>query len=105
MSVGVASIVVVPACRRLDLDAVGRALNVQAARLATEHELARVFHDCEVGAEPPFGKPYGVPTLMDDKLRSDEYLVFQAGSHTESVKMLWADYERVTEPMVACISR
>ncbi len=96
---------VVPACRRVDLDAVARAMNVEGAALASEHELAQVFDDCELGAEPPFGEPYGIPTLMDATLRDDEYLVFQAGTHTEAVRMLRADYERVAEPIVAPISR
>jgi Ala-tRNA(Pro) deacylase len=95
---------VVPAHKRVSLEAVARAMHVESARLASEHELARIFHDCELGAEPPFGKPYGVPTLMDELLRSDEFLVFQAGSHTEAVRMLRADYERVAEPLVASIA-
>ncbi len=96
---------VVPASRRVDLDALARAMNVESVRLATEQELARVFDDCELGAEPPFGKPYGIPTVMDASLRQDEYVVFQAGSHTQAVKMLRADYERVAEPITAKITR
>lgn len=95
---------VLPAHKRVDLEAVARAMHVESARLATEDELARVFHDCELGAEPPFGKPYNLPTLMDESLRSDEFLVFQAGSHTEAVRMLRSDYERVAEPLVAAIA-
>ncbi len=96
---------VVPADRRVDLDAVARVMNVSLASMASEHELSQVFHDCELGAEPPFGKPYGIPTLMDVSLRQDEYVVFQAGSHTEAVRMLRADYERVAEPIVASVAR
>src|SRR5512137_733857 len=51
---------VVPANRRVDLDAIARAMNVEVAVLASENDLAQVFCDCELGAEPPFGKPYGV---------------------------------------------
>jgi Ala-tRNA(Pro) deacylase len=96
---------VVPANRRVDLDALARAMNAASAQLAGEHELAQVFPDCELGAEPPFGRPYGIPTVMDTSLREDEYVVFQAGSHTEAVKMLRADYERVAEPITARIAR
>lgn len=96
---------VVPADRRVDLDAVARAMNVGSAQIASEHELAQVFFDCELGAEPPFGKPYGVPTVMDASLREDEYVIFQAGSHSEAIKMLRADYERVAEPITATIAR
>ena len=95
---------VIPAHKRVDLEAVARAMHAESARLATEDELARIFHDCELGAEPPFGRPYGLPTLMDESLRADEFLVFQAGSHTESIRMLRADYERVAEPLVVAIA-
>lgn len=95
---------VVPACRRVNFDAVARAMNAEWARLATEGELGRIFHDCELGAEPPFGKPYGIPTLMDESLRDDEFIVFQAGSHTEAIRMLRSDYERVAEPLIATIT-
>lgn len=96
---------VVPAHRRVDLDKVARAMNAESARLASENELGHIFRDAELGAEPPFGKPYGLPTLMDRTLRDNEYVVFQAGTHTLSIRMLRADYERVAEPVVADIIR
>lgn len=96
---------VLPACCRVSLDAVAQAMSARTARLASEPELARVFADCELGAEPPIGRPYGLPTIMDESLRGAEYVVFQAGTHTEAVNMRRADYERVAEPMVAPIAR
>lgn len=96
---------VVPADRRVDLERVSSVMGSSGAVLATEHELGQVFPDCELGAEPPFGKPYGLATLMDVSLQNDEYIVFQAGTHTDAVKMLRADYERIAEPIVAPIGR
>jgi Ala-tRNA(Pro) deacylase len=89
----------------VDLERVAQLLNADSAWLASEGDLARLFPDCEVGAPVPFGRPYGIPTVMDASLRDDEYVVFPAGTHTESVRMLRRDYERIAEPMVATIVR
>ncbi|HKY32746.1 MAG TPA: YbaK/EbsC family protein [Candidatus Polarisedimenticolia bacterium] len=74
--------------------------------LARENEFQELFPGCELGAEPPFGNLYGVPVLVDSGLRQDEEIVFNAGSHEETVKMRYADYERLVSPAaVAPLSR
>ncbi len=70
-------------------------------RLATEHEFAHVFPDCEVGAEPPFGNLYGVPVYVDQSLTGDEHIVFNDGSHRETMRVAYKDYERLVNPKVA----
>jgi len=95
---------VLPACRRLDLDRVAKVCFADVAWVASEYELGNVFHDCECGAQPPFGKPYGLMTIMDESLRANEYIVFPAGAFTETYKMLLRDYEYLAEPVVARIA-
>ena len=56
-------------------------------RLADEEELQRVFPDCEPGAIPPIGVPYGVRTLLDDSLAAREDVYFEAGDHEHLVHM------------------
>lgn len=96
---------VVPACARVDLDRVAKLSGHHHAELASESEMARVFTDCEVGAEPPFGEPYGVTTWMDASLKADDYVVFQTGRHSEAVKIARTDYERLARPRVLEFSR
>jgi Ala-tRNA(Pro) deacylase len=95
---------VLPACRRLDLRAVGDSLYTNGVELASEAKLAELFPDCELGAEPPIGVFFGLRTLVDYQLMADEYIVFQAGSHTRSVRMAWSDFERLTDPSYGAIS-
>lgn len=95
---------VLPACYRLDLNRVARAAGATEADLATEQDMAEVFDDCELGAEPPFGNLFGLRTFVDESLKKDEYLLFQAGTHTEAIRMRRADYERVCSPIVAPIA-
>jgi Ala-tRNA(Pro) deacylase len=101
----VAVMCVLPACCRVDLDKVAKATGSRKATLATEQQMAEIFRDCELGAEPPLGKPYGLQTWMDEQLLKDEFLVFQAGKHTEAVKVARADYQQLAEARVASIAR
>jgi len=96
---------VVPAPCRLDLDRAAEVLHEPALRLATEPEMQTLFPDCELGAEPPVGSLAGLKTIMDARLRDDEYLVMQAGSHTEAIRIRRDDWEKLCEPTVARIGR
>lgn len=91
---------VLSACDRLDLGRAARALHENRLQLATERETRSLFPDCEPGAEPPVGRLYHLRTVMDERLARDEYLVMQAGTHTEAVKIQRADWERLCEPII-----
>jgi Ala-tRNA(Pro) deacylase len=80
------------------------AIEAKHVTLATEEELSVFFPDCEVGAMPPFGKLYALPVVVDKTLTTDEYIVFNACTHTQSVKMKYADYERLVRPIAAEIA-
>ena len=95
---------VVQAPKHLDLQRVGEVLKEPKVRLATEAEMADLFPDCELGAEPPVGVLFGMKTIMDTQLQEDEFLVMQAGSHTEAIKMDRKDWERLCQPVVASIA-
>ncbi|NOT02007.1 MAG: YbaK/EbsC family protein [Phycisphaerales bacterium] len=95
---------VVAAPDHVDLKQVGKVLKDAHVRLAGEKEMAGLFPDCELGAEPPVGAMFGMKTIMDTGLRLDEFLVMQAGSHTEAVRIRRDDWEKLCEPVVAPIS-
>lgn len=94
---------VLPASYRVDLTRVGLALGAQAVRLADEVELAGLFPDCEVGAMPPFGNLYHLPVYVDQRLAEDEHIVFPAGTHTETMRLAYADFARLVRPIVAAL--
>jgi Ala-tRNA(Pro) deacylase len=90
-----------PASYRVVESRLGDVLSVRDARLATEDEFASVFPDCEVGAMPPFGNLYGVPVVVDKSLAEDETIVVQAGTHTDTLSLKYADFERLVKPTPA----
>ncbi len=90
-----------PAPWRVDFGKAGRLLGVKEVRLAREEEFSSVFPDCEVGAMPPFGNLYNVPVYVDRSLTRDERIVFNAGTHTDTISMRYEDFEKLVRPIVA----
>lgn len=95
---------VVPAPKHIDPTRVAEVLEDPNVRLATEAEMSTLFPDCELGAEPPIGSLFGLKTVMDTRLEEDEYLVMQAGTHHDAIKMRRADWERLCTPVKASIA-
>jgi Ala-tRNA(Pro) deacylase len=92
---------VLPASRKIILDDLREAAGVEQARFATEDEFKRLFPDCETGAMPPFGNLYGMDVYAATSLPSDHEIAFNAGSHTELIKMAYGDFARLVKPKVA----
>lgn len=96
--------VTLPAPYRVDLDKAKTALGAADLVLATEEEFAGLFPQCEAGAMPPFGNLYNVPVYVDESLTRDDMIVFNAGNHTQTVKMRYADFARVVQPKVVAVA-
>jgi len=90
-----------PAPYQVDLEKVGKVLGAEETRLADEEEFESTFPDCEVGAMPPFGNLYDLPVYVEEALAEDETIFFRAGTHTDTMSVRYADYERLVELTVA----
>jgi Ala-tRNA(Pro) deacylase len=90
---------VLPADHQIDLEKVGKAIG-KAVSLDKEQEFKTLFSDCAIGAMPPFGNLYGLPTYVEQTLAEQDYIVFEAGTHTDAIKMSYRDYERIVKPKV-----
>jgi Ala-tRNA(Pro) deacylase len=100
---GKLEMLVVPGPTRVDWASVAKAIGTDEVRLAHESEFARAFPDCEVGAMPPFGGFYDLPVWVDEQLARLDTIYFQAGTHTETMSLHFADYARVVQPNVVRI--
>ena len=92
---------VVPATSVVDTRKAGALAGGKQVRLAAEREFAPRFPDCEAGAMPPFGNLYDVPVYVDRELGASDRIVFQAGTHTVTMSVPYADFERLAHPNVA----
>ncbi len=94
------ALLALPATHRVALNRTHAFLSDPQARLATEQEFRDLFPQCEIGAMPPFGNLFGLPLYVDESLARDENIVFNAGSHTETVRMRYQDFLRVAQPVI-----
>jgi Ala-tRNA(Pro) deacylase len=68
--------------------------------LATEQEFRNKFPGCELGAMPPFGNLYDMEVYVAESLSVDEEIAFNAGSHTELLRLAYHDFQRLVAPRV-----
>ena len=91
---------VLSACYKIDLAALKSQLGAKSVELADEDELGKIFDDCELGAEPPFGNLYELPTIMDKSMEQDDHIMFQGGTHEKAIRMSMDDYRKLVKPKV-----
>jgi Ala-tRNA(Pro) deacylase len=90
---------VLPADHHIDLEKIEKAIG-KPVSLDKEQEFKSLFPDCAIGAMPPFGNLYGLPTYVERDLAEQDYIVFEAGTHTDVIKMSYRDYEKIVKPEV-----
>ena len=95
---------VLPASSKVSFDRLKKVAGASNAELADEQEFRDMFPESEVGAMPPFGNLYGMEVFVEETLSQDEEIAFNAGSHTELIKLAYKDFERLVKPKVAKFS-
>jgi Ala-tRNA(Pro) deacylase len=95
---------VLPASFQVDMKKLKAALQCKKVGMAKEKEFEELFPDCEIGAMPPFGNLYNLEVWVDTVLTEDPSIVFQAGSHVETLKIKYSDYARLVSPKVGDFS-
>ena len=98
------AMLVLPASYRVDFGKLKTFLGVKKARLAKEEEFGGIFPDCEIGAMPPFGNLYELPVYVDRALAEVSEIVFKVGTHRDSMKIRYGDFERLAGPKVGDFS-
>ena len=98
---GKLAMAVLPANRKIVLQDLREITGSEQVKFASEEQFKERFPDCETGAMPPFGKLYGMEVYVADALSQNEEIAFNAGSHTELVKIAYKDFERLVQPKVA----
>lgn len=91
---------VLPASYKVDLDMLQDALGSDNIRLANEQEFKDKCPGCEVGAMPPMGNLFNIDTYVAASLVEDDEIAFNAGNHTELIRMQYNDYEKVVNPKI-----
>ena len=96
--------VVVPAAYNVNFNRLKEATGAATIELAHEHEFADLFPGIEIGAMPPFGNLYGLDVYVAESLAEDEEIAFNAGTHTDLIKMAFATFAMLAKPKILKIS-
>jgi Ala-tRNA(Pro) deacylase len=90
-------VAVLPAARHIDLARLSERMG-SPVRLATLAEMNERFADCEWGAVMPFGRLYGMASVLEISIPLDAMIVFEAQRHAVAIKMQCRDYVQLERP-------
>ncbi|MCF7845686.1 MAG: aspartate--tRNA ligase [Candidatus Peribacteraceae bacterium] len=82
------------AAKEVDEAKLKKVAEVKKLELAKPEEVKKIT-GCEIGCVPPFGNLFDLPVFVDKSLEPEEIIVFNAGEHTKSIKMPFADYIKI----------
>ncbi len=91
---------VLPASNKIDFALLKKSIGAKNIQLASEQEFEYTFPQCDVGAMPPFGNLYDMEVYVAESLTEDEEIAFNAGSHSELMKVAYKDFERLVNPKI-----
>jgi Ala-tRNA(Pro) deacylase len=97
---GKIAMTVLPASYHVDFQLLEKASGALRVGLADEEEFKDMFADCEVGAMPPFGNLYGMDVYVAQSLTEDEEIFFNAGTHSELIRLSYKDFAKLVKPKV-----
>ena len=97
---GEMALVVLPAPQMVRMNHLKAETGVEKVELASEEEFKGRFPDCEVGAMPPFGNLYDMDTFVEGTLAEDHEIAFNAGTHTELIRMAYKDFQSLVRPRI-----
>jgi Ala-tRNA(Pro) deacylase len=99
------AMVVLPADHRVDFALLLQATSATQAGLVREEEMLKLFPDCELGAEPPFGKLYDLPVYVASQIAEQPMITFNAGTHDAAIRMSYYEFSCLVEPTVVDCAR
>lgn len=97
---GEMAMAVLPASQKVIMQDLRDMTGSDNVKFATESEFEKRFPDCEIGAMPPFGNLYGMEVFVAESLAANDEIAFNACSHSEVIRMSYADFDRLVQPKV-----
>jgi Ala-tRNA(Pro) deacylase len=89
--------IVLPADRKLASKAVRKVAGIKSLRFASREEVEQLT-GLAPGSIPPFGSLFSLPTWCDERLSQHSRINFNAGDHSISISMAYADYVAAEQP-------
>lgn len=97
---GELAMTVLPAHHKVEFDKLQEATGTDKVELASEFEFQERFPGCELGAMPPFGNLFNMDVYVTKDLTKDKSIAFNAGTHSELIKIAYSDFDKLVKPKV-----
>ena len=91
---------VLPGNKKIDFHRLGTVTKSAPVILAPKEEAEEIAR-CSVGCVYPLGNMINLETLFDSAILRQEYVYFNPGSHTKSVKISTQALTKLANPIVA----
>lgn len=91
---------ILPSSKHVDFALLKASAGANTVSLVPEDEFRDRFPGCEAGAMPPFGNLYDMKVFVDESLTKDKEIAFNAGTHSELIRLSYADFARLVQPTV-----
>jgi len=95
---------VLPSNEKLHMGILKEELGARKVKMFSENDLEEKFDDCEIGAMPAFGNLYNMNTYVSTHFQKDQAIYFNAGTHSDTVRMPYSEFIDNTEATVANFS-
>ncbi len=95
--------IILPGTRRINTKSFKALFHFKDVRFVTPDELFQLT-GLPVGAVPPFGHLFNLPTYLDSSLSSQIQIAFNAGDLCRSVIMNYSDYIKIELPLLGDFS-
>ena len=92
------TMLVVPACERIDIRYLQKVFSTLTVSLVAEKEFNKCFPDCDRGAIPPFGHLYQMPVYLSRIFHLDRAIVFNSGQYNEAIQMPYKYFIGLVNP-------
>lgn len=89
--------VVVSAAFKVDTKKFKQLFGIKDLKMATPQEVEK-FTGTKIGAVPPFGNIFSLPTYVEETLAQNTKISFNAGLHTKSIEISYQDYIGIVKP-------
>ena len=94
----------IAADRKMDIKKLEKIVNTKGLRFATKEEVMAITN-CEPGSVHPFGKLFDIDTYLDESVLENDFVNFNIGMLTRSVKIRKDDLVRLLQSKIADFSK
>jgi len=93
-------VVLISANKNLDLQKLKKLAKVKKADFVSEKLIKNKFKGVKIGAIPPFGNLWGLPTFADKSLMTQKEIIISGGDYYWSIKIKTADLKKLIPDLV-----